>query len=127
MDHLHGLSPEEPDTTECHYRSTYAQVHRKGAEGDTKAEFHQNANLVGSRTVANFTTVMETMTVHVFPIYAYCNQRQFMQRYLRKLPDIKLWSFMTRLIQLNTCLPYFLPDRPGQLVASLLDNYIKGN
>ena len=34
---------------------------------DAKAEFLQQANLVGSRTVTNFTTVMATMTVHVFP------------------------------------------------------------
>ena len=42
-------------------------------KGDAKAEFLQQANLVGSRTVANFTTVMVTMTVHVFPTYAYCD------------------------------------------------------
>ena len=40
-------------------------------KGDAKAEFLQQANLVGSCTVANFTTVMATMTVHAFPTYAY--------------------------------------------------------
>ena len=35
-------------------------------KGDAKAEFLQQANLVGSCTVANFTTVMATMTVHIF-------------------------------------------------------------
>ena len=47
-------------------------------KGDTKAEFLQQANLVGNFTVANFTTVMATMTVHVFPTYAYCDERQYM-------------------------------------------------
>ena len=44
-------------------------------KGDAKAEFLQQDNLVGSCTVANFTTVMATMTVHVFPTYAYRDQR----------------------------------------------------
>ena len=65
------------------------------------------------------------MTVHIFPTYAYCDQRQYMQTYLRKPPDMKIWTFTTRLIQLNMCLPHFLPDCPGQLVASLIDVDIK--
>ena len=73
-------------------------------KGDAKAEFLQKANLVGSCTVANFTTVMTTMTVHVFPAYAYCGQRKYIQRYLRKPPEVRARSFTTRLIQLNTYL-----------------------
>ena len=69
--------------------------------------------------------VMATMTVHVFPTYAYCDQRRYMQRYLKKPLDMKVRSFTTRLIQLNTYLPYFPPDRPGQLVTSLPDDDIK--
>ena len=45
-----------------------------------------------------------------------------MQRYLRKPPDIKVQSFTPRLIQLNTYLLYFLPDRP---VTSLPNDDIK--
>ena len=41
---------------------------------DAKVEFLQQADLVGSRTVANFTAVMATMTVHVFPTYTYRDQ-----------------------------------------------------
>ena len=67
-------------------------------KGDAKAEFLQQANLVGSHTVANFTTVMATMTVHIFPTYAYCDQRQYMQRYLRKPHEMKVRSFTTRVI-----------------------------
>ena len=69
---------------------------------------------------------MATMTVHVFPTYAYHDQRQYMQRYLRKPPEIKVRSFTTKLIQLNTCLPYNLPDRLDQIVTSLPDDDIKG-
>ena len=89
-------------------------------KGDAKAEFLQQANLVGSRIVANFTRVMTTMTEHVFPTYSYCDQRQYMQRYLRKPYDMKVRSFITRLIQLNTYLSYFPSDRPDQLVTFLL-------
>ena len=39
-------------------------------KGDANAEFLQQANLVGICTVVNFTMVMATMTVHVFPAYA---------------------------------------------------------
>ena len=60
----------------------------KVLKGDTKAEYLQQANLGGSHTVAFFTMVMTTMTVHVFPTYAYRGQRQYMQRYLTKPPDM---------------------------------------
>ena len=38
---------------------------------------------------------------------------------------MKVRPFTTRLIQLNTHLPYFLPDRPGQVATSLPDDDIK--
>ena len=37
-------------------------------KGDAKDNFLQNANLVGSCTVATLYTVMVTMTVHAFPL-----------------------------------------------------------
>ena len=92
---------------------------------DAKAKFFRQANLVGSCKVANFTMVIATMTVHIFPTFGYCDQRQYMKRYLRKPLDIKVRSFTTRLIQLNSCRPYFPPDCPGQLVTSLLGDDIK--
>ena len=94
-------------------------------KGDTKAEFLQQANLVVSCTVANFTMLMATMTVHVFPTFTYRDQRQYKQRCLRKSPEMKVRSFTTRLIQLKMYLPYFPPDRPDQLVTSLPDDDIK--
>ena len=45
--------------------------------------------------------------------------------YLRKSPNMKLWLLKISLIQLNTYLPYFWPDCPGQLVISLPDDDIK--
>ena len=94
-------------------------------KGDAKAEFLQKANIVGSHIVIYVTMIMATMIVYVFPSYTYCDQRQYMQRYLRKPPDMKVRSFTTRLIQLNTYLPYFPPDRPSHLVTSLPDDDIK--
>ena len=55
----------------------------------------------------------------------YRDQRRYMQRYLRKPPEMKVLSLTTKLIQLNTHLLYFPPDRPGQLVTSLPDDDIK--
>ena len=42
-------------------------------KGDAKAEFLQQADLGGSCTVANSTTLMVTSTVHVFPTFANCD------------------------------------------------------
>ena len=47
-------------------------------KGDAKAEFTQQDNLVGSCTVGNFTTVMATMTVHIFHVLAYQDQKRYM-------------------------------------------------
>ena len=47
-------------------------------KGYGKAEFTQQANLVGSRTFGNFTKVMATMTVHIFPVLAYQDQKRYM-------------------------------------------------
>ena len=60
---------------------------KKVLKDQAKAEFLQQANLVGSHRVTNFTTAMETITVHTFPTHAYCDKRQCMQRYLRKPPE----------------------------------------
>ena len=79
-------------------------------KGDLKAEFTQKANLVGSCTIGNFTTVMATMIEHIFPVLAYQDQKCYMYRYLSKPKTMKVRTFTTRLIQLNNYLPYFPPD-----------------
>ena len=94
-------------------------------KGDAKAEFTQQVNLVGSCTVGNFTTVMATMTMHIFPVLAYQDQKWYMYRYLRKPKTMKVRTFTTRLIQLNNQLPYFSPDCIGQMVTALPDNEVK--
>ena len=78
--------------------------------GDTKAVFCQKANLAGLHKVAKCNTVMNKMTAHIFPTYANHDQRQYMQRYLRKPPDMKVYTFTTMLLELNTYLAYFSPD-----------------
>ena len=42
-----------------------------------------------------------------------------------KPPGMKVSAFTTRIIQLNTYLPFFPPDRPGQLVISVPNDDIK--
>ena len=56
----------------------------RALKGDAKADFTKQANLVASYIVGNFTTVMATMTVHIFPELAYQDQKWYMCRYLRK-------------------------------------------
>ena len=94
-------------------------------KGDAKAEFTQQANLVESCTVGHFTTVMATMTVHIFPVLANQDQKRYIYRYLRKPKTMKVCTFTTRLIQLNNYLPYFPPDCVGQMVTALPDDEVK--
>ena len=66
-------------------------------KGDVKAEFTQyddsvcscKVDLVCSCKVANFAMVMATMTVYIFPTYAYCDQQQYMQRYLMSQAGVR--------------------------------------
>ena len=44
-------------------------------KGDAKAESTEQANLVESYTVGNFTTVMATMTMHIFSVLAYQDKK----------------------------------------------------
>ena len=43
-------------------------MHEKVLKDDAKDEFTQKANIVGSRTVGNFTTVMVLINVQIFPV-----------------------------------------------------------
>ena len=65
------------------------------------------------------------MTAHIFPTYEYCNQRQYMQRYLRKPPEMKVRTLTTRLLQLNTYLAYFPPEHVDQKVNPLPEDNAK--
>ena len=94
-------------------------------KGDANAEFTQQANLAGSCTVGNFTTVMATMTVHIFPALTYQDQEGYMYKYLRKTKTMKVRTFTTRLIQQNNYLPYSPPDHVGQMVTALPDDEVK--
>ena len=92
---------------------------------DTKAKFRQQANLAGTHTVANFTSVVDIMTAHIFPTYTNHDQRQYMQRYLRKPPEMKVRTFTTRLLQLNAYLANFPPDWAGQTVNPIPADNVK--
>ena len=81
-------------------------------KGDAKGEFTQQANFVGSCAVGNFSTVKK-MTMHIFPVLAYQDQKRYMYRYLRKPKEMKVRTFTTSLIQLNNYFPYFPPDCIG--------------
>ena len=87
-------------------------------KGDAKAKCTQQTNLVGSRTVVNFTIVVATMTVHIIPVLAHQVQKWYMYRYLRKPKTMKVRTFTTRLIKLNNYLPYSPPDCAGQMVTA---------
>ena len=56
---------------------------------DAKAEFLQQNDLAGIHTSANCTSLMNMMTANIFPTHVNCNRRQYMQRYLMKLLEMK--------------------------------------
>ena len=87
-------------------------------KGDAKVYCTQQADLVGSCMVGNFTTVMATMTVHIFSVLSYQDQKRYMYRYLRKPKTTKVRTFITWLVQLNNSLPYFSLDSVGQIVTA---------
>ena len=66
--------------------------------------------------------VMVIMTVHIFLVLAYHDQKRYMYKYLRKPKTLNVCTLTTRLIQLNNYLPYFPPNCVGQMVTALLDD-----
>ena len=58
--------------------------------------------------INNFSAVMVKMTAHIFPTYANRDQRRYIQKYLRKPPEMKVRTFSTRLLQLNAYLAFSL-------------------
>ena len=46
-------------------------------KGDAKTKFTQQANLVGSCTIGNFTTVMAAIIVHIIPVLVYQDQKRY--------------------------------------------------
>ena len=75
--------------------------------------------------MANFTIVMATMTVHIFPVLAYQDQTRYMYRYLRKPKTMKGRSFTIRFKNRNNHLPCFPPDCVGEMVTALSDDEVK--
>ena len=68
---------------------------------------------------------MTIMTVHVFLVLAFQEQKWYMYRYLRKPKTKRVYTLITRLIKLNNYLPYFSLDCFGQMVTVLPDNDVK--
>ena len=66
VDHLNESSPEGFSKTNVTNASTIYKYMKRGLKYDTKADFTQLANVVGSYTVGNFTIVISTMIVHIF-------------------------------------------------------------
>ena len=79
-----------------------------------------------SCTVSIFTTVMATMTMHIFPLNVQQDPIKYLCKYLRKPMDIKVHTFITRLVQLNNYLPYFPPNCMELIVKAISDDKVEG-
>ena len=79
-----------------------------------KATLYQAALDIGTHTVDNFNKVLTEMTKHAFPAYAFGEKKKYLHRQLVKPRSIKLYSFISRLQELNAYLAEFLPDIEGK-------------
>ena len=91
---------------------------------DAKATFSQATLDIGIRTIDNVNKVLAEMTKHAFPAYAFRQQKRYSRRYLIKSRSMKLYSFISRLQELNAYLEEFPLDTEGQKIAPLLVDQI---
>ena len=94
-------------------------------KGDAKAEFISRAIAEGNSSTEHYKAVMKKMTKHVFPAFAYRDQKRYLSWYLRKPVGMKVKAFSTRLVQLNEYLPFSPPETEGQEPSKLSDDDMK--
>ena len=63
-------------------------------EGDALAKFNELATAEGTETNKHFATVMNNVTIHVFPQQALSLQKHYMRRAMRKQSSIKMREFI---------------------------------
>jgi len=66
--------------------------------------FNLKATEVGNETVANYKTVTDVVTAHIFPIKTLQTQKRYMKRFLRKPRDMKAREFVSRVRKINELL-----------------------
>ena len=64
------------------------------------------------------------MTKHTFPVYAFCKHIYYLCRHLIKARNMKLYSLISRLQELNDFSGEFPPDVQGQKTEPLLTDGI---
>ena len=100
----------------CPLRYTFTE---RLLTGDSKATFNQAALYIGICTIDNFNKVPAEMTKHVFPAYAFREQKRYLRRHLIKPRSMNPYSFISRLQELNVYLDEFPPDTEDQETAPL--------
>ena len=80
---------------------------RKLLDRDVLMVFNLKGTEVGNETIANYKTVMDAVTAHVFPTKALQTQIRFMRRFLRKSYDMKAREFVSRVCEINKLLTKF--------------------
>ena len=64
---------------------------------DVEATFNKDTLDIGIRTVNNFNKVLLEMTKHVFPAYAFREQKRYSHMHLVKSRSMKLSNLISRL------------------------------
>ena len=88
------------------------------------ADFQNAARTEGSKTTQNYKAVIKSVTTHIIPKKALQKQKCYMQRFLKKQPNMKIKDFVEWVITINdllTCFPDAIPTVPA---ANMSDNKI---
>ena len=70
----------------------------------------------------NFSILLASENVHIFPKYAYQYQKRYLRQYFRKTEKMKVGTFTARLAKLNNYFFYYTPDCMGKMVIALPNN-----
>ena len=93
-------------------------------KGDALSAFNTAATTAGNETQANFDTVLNSVTEHIFPARALRVQKRYMRRFLRKPKDMTTRQWISRVTELNNYLESFPPLRAGTAATKLPDDEI---
>jgi hypothetical protein len=71
--------------------------------------FNAAAPNQGGETNESFKTSINAVSYHVFPQKALARQKRYMRRAMRKIADLKIRSYIARIVEMNDDLKYYPP------------------
>lgn len=101
------------------------QLTERSLIGDALAAFRLKTVEYGARTAANFQSVLEALTAHIFPVHAYREQRRYLRRFLKKPKDWTAREFVTRVQEINDYLKLFPTENDNEATSLPEDELVE--